>query len=298
MQYRHLGRAGLRVSAVGFGGAPIGLQGYLGGEDRDSPAFQQRAIDAVREAVAKGINYFDTAPGYGDGRSERLLGQALEPHREAVHIATKIPLGDASTTEAARTDALGASLERLRSGHVEVLQLHGTRWSDEQAEFILTGGLLDWAQRMRDRGRFRLLGITAESSNAALERLVGSGRFDVLQVCYNLIYQGACDHQRRPAAGIIPQARELGMGILTMRSATSGFLQRLLAGTSPGPGSAAVTRLAIQFVLSTPQVDVALVGMSSVDEVHTNAAIADDLAGRLDLGALHERYPKSLPHDR
>jgi aryl-alcohol dehydrogenase-like predicted oxidoreductase len=78
VEYRTLGRTGLRVSVVGFGGAPIGIPGYLGSEDRDSDAFQTEAVAALREALARGINYFDTAPGYGDGRSERLFGQALE----------------------------------------------------------------------------------------------------------------------------------------------------------------------------------------------------------------------------
>ena len=77
MEHRNLGRTGLKVSRIGFGGAPIGLEDYLTKGDRDSPEFRRQAIAALREAAALGINYFDTAPGYGDGRSERLIGAAL-----------------------------------------------------------------------------------------------------------------------------------------------------------------------------------------------------------------------------
>src|SRR5205823_5836510 len=95
MEYRQLGsRTGLRVSQVGFGGAPIGLQNYLTADDRDSPAFRAEAIAAIRLAVELGINFFDTAPGYGSGRSESILGEALDGIRDQVVLATKYPFGD------------------------------------------------------------------------------------------------------------------------------------------------------------------------------------------------------------
>src|SRR5689334_24209351 len=89
MEYRTLGQTGLRVSAVGFGGAPVGIPDYLSREDRDSIVFRAGAIEAVGAAVECGINYFDTAPSYGDGRAERLLGEALDGARERVVLATK-----------------------------------------------------------------------------------------------------------------------------------------------------------------------------------------------------------------
>src|SRR5579871_6863835 len=111
MEYRQLGeRTGLRVSAIGFGGAPIGLSGYLSKEDRDSPAFHEQAITALREAVQQGVNFFDTAPSYGNGRSERLFGEALAPHRAHVILATKYGVGTGWTPEMA-TPALEQSLK-------------------------------------------------------------------------------------------------------------------------------------------------------------------------------------------
>jgi predicted aldo/keto reductase-like oxidoreductase len=96
----------------------------------------------------------------------------------------------------------------------------------------------------------------------------------------------------RECRGIGALAERLGMGVVAMRSTTSGFLQRLLAAEF-GPDVATperVTRMAVNFVLSTPEIDVALVGMRSAREVEMNAALADDLAARYDLAALHDRY--------
>ncbi len=289
MEYRTLGRTGLNVSVIGFGGAPIGLQGYLSPEDRDGDVFQARAGASIRAAVDGGINYFDTAPGYGDGRGERLLGAALEGRRDRVLLATKYPF-DAAESLDERTQGVRGSLERLRTDYVDVLQLHGGVFDDALAEQIIHSGVLNWADDLRARGLCRWTGITAEGPSGALERLLRTGRFDVLEMNYNLIYQAACDYQRAPRTGIIPLARSLGMGVTTMRPTTCGFLQKLLAAEFPGMDTDRLTRLAIRFVLSTPEVNCVVVGMRSADEVAANLALADDAAARLDLTGLHNRY--------
>src|SRR5262245_8208121 len=112
MDYRTLGQTGLQVSALGFGGAPIGIPDYLSREDRDGAEFQEQAVAAIQEAVARGINYFDTAPAYGDGRSERLLGEALAGLRDRVVLATKFGFRPGQEASA-YTVSLEQSLERL-----------------------------------------------------------------------------------------------------------------------------------------------------------------------------------------
>ncbi|HLJ55057.1 MAG TPA: aldo/keto reductase, partial [Chthonomonadaceae bacterium] len=266
----------------------MGLQGYLSGEDRESPEFRAEVISAVRLAAELGITYFDTAPGYGNGRSERILGEALEPDRGRVIVATKYPFGPAWTPESA-TDGLRSSLERLRTDCVDVLQLHGGFFSDGQADAILASGALEWAEAMRAAGRCRFTGITAEGPSGALERLLRTRRLDVLEIQYNLLYQAVCDHQREPA-GIVMLARSLGMGVTTMRTATSGLFQRIVRAALPQLDAGTLTRLAINFVLSTAEIDCAIVGMCAPEEVAANAALASDTASRLDLPALHQRY--------
>jgi aryl-alcohol dehydrogenase-like predicted oxidoreductase len=288
MEYRTLGNTALRISAIGFGGAPIGLPGYLGAEDRDGPVFRRQAIEALRRAASLGVNYFDTAPGYGDGRSERVIGEALEDIRETVIIGTKFAYRPGQD-DAARTRGLLASLDRLRTDYVDILQLHGSVWDDDGADSFLSSGALEWAESMRSDGLCRFIGLTAEGVSSGLDKLVRCGRFDVLQIAYSVIYQSACDYQRTPA-GVIPLAKSFGMGVLAMRAATSDFLPRLLATAFPSIDQAAVSRLAIQFVLSTPEVDCAIVGMKYGGEVEANVELASDLSTRLDLQALHDRF--------
>ena len=288
MEMTTLGRTGLRVSRLGFGGAPLGLQNYLTADDRDSEAFRREARQALQAAVRLGVNYVDTAPGYGNGRSEALIGEALEPLRDRVVLATKYGFRPDDSDDQ-RTDALRASLDRLRTDRVDVLQLHGDFFDDAAGQAVLDSGILDWARRMQARGLCRFCGITAEGPSGALERLLSTGAVDVLQIAYNAIYQAACDYQRTPR-GIIPFARALGIGIVTMRSTTCQVLPRLVQRVCPQADADALTRLAIQFVLSTPEVDVALAGMRTVAEVRANASLADSACEKIDLRALHRRY--------
>ncbi|MGD2175938.1 MAG: aldo/keto reductase, partial [Candidatus Brocadiaceae bacterium] len=279
MEKRALGKTGMRVSAIGFGGAPLGLQGYLDAEDKSSAAFERRAQAAVVTAFELGINFFDTAPGYGDGRSEEIIGRALEEHRDEVLLATKFHQWREEDPGGAR-ETFERSLRLLRTDHVDLLQVHGGLFTDRDADLLLGSPVLDWARRERERGRCRHLGITAETTSGALERLLQTGIFETLQIAYGFIYQCHCDYQRGPK-GIIPLARDLGIGILSMRTATSGFLQRVLTAEFPRLSAEAVTELAIRFVLSTPEVDCALVGMKRAEEVVANVRLAEDLTNRL-----------------
>jgi len=288
MECRALGKTGLKVSCLGFGGAPIGIPRYLSHEDRDSDAFRSTCISAVREAVARGVNYFETAPGYGEGRSERIFGEALDGLRDRVVLATKYAFREGLTPEQ-RTDVLRASLDRLRTNRVDILQFHGGCFDDEFADRILASGVLDWVDEVQAKGLCCFRGITAEGPSGGLERLLRTGRFDVLMIAYNLIYQCACNCANQPA-GIIPFARSLGIGVTTMRPTTCGFLQKLLGAVFPGLDTAELTRLAIRFVLSTPEVDCCVVGMRTPAEVAANAELAEDLAGRLDIRSLHNRF--------
>ncbi len=289
MESRTLGRTGLQVSALGFGGAPIAIPNYLGTENRDDPAFQQQAIQAIRLAITRGITYFDTAPSYGNGRSEQLFGQALENLRNRITLATKYSPQMAQQNFQQRTDSFRASLNRLHADHVDLLQLHGNFWDDDAADQILQSDLLAWAQEMRARKLAHFLGITAEGPSGGLERLLRNGTFDTIQIAYNAVYQSACDYQREPR-GVIPLAKELGMGVLTMRTPTSGVLQKLLRSEFPDIDLKRVTRLAINFVLSTPLVDCAIVGMKNAREVAENADLADDTSARIDLRKIHDRF--------
>ncbi len=288
MEHRELGRTGLKVSQLGFGGAPMGLQGYLTKEDRSSADFERQGMRAVATALEGGVTFFDTAPGYGEGRSEEIMGRALEGRRDGIVLATKFH-GWQQPDPAALDRLFEGSLRRLRTDHVDLLQVHGGLYGEADERALLEQGGLEWAQRQVERGRTRFIGLTSEVASGALERLIETGAFDTLQIAYSFIYQSHCDYQHG-VKGIIPFAREHGMGILTMRTATSGFMQRVLKAEFPALSADALTALAIRFVLSTPHVDCALVGMVNEEQAAANVALADDLSNRLDLDALNDRY--------
>ena len=290
MMYRILGRTGLKVSEIGFGGAPAGLRNYLGQWEPDQDASAQQVAEAIRYAVSLGITYFDTAPGYGDGASERMFGLGLKPHRAQVVLATKLFAENAEQVQR----SVEASLERLQVEQIDIIQLHGSWYSEEQARQILApDGALAGMQSVKDQGLVRFIGFTTEGVNGPASRLVGSGAFDVLQVCYNLIYQHPYDPTRK--AGLLLEAEAQGMGVVIMRSLTSGIFQKWLAGVFPDvmqdPARQEHLRQSLlAFVLSNPLVDCALVGMRTRQEVADNVSACAQTQLRLDLDQMHERY--------
>jgi aryl-alcohol dehydrogenase-like predicted oxidoreductase len=288
LESRRLGATGLNVSRIGFGGAAIGIDGYLVNEKRSEAGVRERAVSAIRAALEEGITLFDTAPSYGFGLSETIYGEALASHRSTIVLSTKVKAEPGQTPDD-WTRSVAASLARLRTDKVDLLQLHGMSWPDDLSDWVLRERVVDWLESIKARGWARAIGITAEVPSGGLERLIDSRQFDVLQIAFSAIYQGACDYQRAPF-GPIPRARALGMGILTMRAATSGVLQKLLIAEFPELDPGRITRLALRFVLSTPEVDSALIGMRNPQEVRANAGLLRDATARIDIRRLHDFF--------
>jgi len=285
MQYKILGRTGLKVSVIGCGGAVIGIPYYLAHEDTNDPAIQEIFISALERAFELGINYFDTAPGYGNGVGEITYAKALSKHRDKIILASKVTYsGNPDEIQ----NSVEQSLRRLKTDYLDVIQFHGGYFNDKEADDIMNGGRLEILEKLRDAGKVRFIGITAEAPTGALERMLSSQRFDVLQICYNLAYQHTCDHSRQ-CRGIAEIAENNNMGIVTMRTATSGFMQKLL-NREFGLDGEAITRMCIKFVISTPEIDVALVGMRNPKEVEINVALASDPNDRYNLDELHNRF--------
>lgn len=285
MRYRQLGRTGLRVSEVGFGGAPLGIANYIERWDARGRPERESGVRALRRALEVGINYVDTAPGYGEGASEEVIGEALQGCRDAVVLATKTGARDPEGIRA----SVEASLRRLRTDRVDVLQFHGGWYPPEDVRRILSEGGLETYLSLRDEGKVRFLGFTAEGPSAGVSQLIAAGAFDVLQVRYNLMFNHPCDFIN--GEGVLFEAEGQGMGVVTMRTLTSGVFQKLLTQALPGrvpPDE--VDRLLLGYVLSNPKVSVALVGMRRPEEVDRNNALSGDAGARLDLEALHFRF--------
>ena len=207
MKYRPFGNSGWNVSEIGFGAWALGGQ-WGGQDDADS-------IAALNEAIDLGVNLIDTAQGYGDGRSERVIAKVLQGRSEMVYVATKTapaagpwpPSPYCKAEERYPESYLRANLEeRLRNlgtDCIDVLQLHTwTRaWNQDPVP-------LEILARLRDEGKLRLIGLsTPEHDQNCVIDLMRRGLVDVVQVIYNLFEQ-------EPAAELLPVAAETGTAVI------------------------------------------------------------------------------------
>jgi aryl-alcohol dehydrogenase-like predicted oxidoreductase len=214
MQYRTLGKTGLKVSVIGLG------TWQFGGEW--GKAFTQQEVDTMlRRAKDLGINLIDTAECYGDHLSESLIGKAVAGQRKDWVICTKF--GHRYTGFMKRSDErdlpdvreqLDASLRALRTDYVDVYQYHSVR--DNEFD---NPTLWDFLQKAKKAGKIKHIGNSI-SSNIDLrfqtERSAQAG-VEVLQVVYNRL-------ERKPEAEAFPEAEKQELGILARVPLASGFL--------------------------------------------------------------------------
>jgi aryl-alcohol dehydrogenase-like predicted oxidoreductase len=225
MERRTLGKTGLAVSALGFGCGNVG-----GLMVRGTPADQERA---VARALELGINYFDTAPLYGQGESERNLGRVLRTLRPDVIVGTKFRMqpGERGRVAEALTASLDSSLARLGLDRVDLLQLHNTISPDGGAVDVKTvlEQVVPTLEGLRGQGKIRFLGITALGDTQALRQLIEARVLDTAQVCYNLLNPSAGVTLPRgfPAhdfARLLDRARDAALGVIGIRVLAAGAL--------------------------------------------------------------------------
>ncbi len=317
MQTRPLGRTGLTVSVLGFGCGAVG-----GLMVRGAPADQMRA---VARAVEAGITYFDTAPSYGDGASERNLGRVLAESKPDVRIGTKVRLDDAEKTSIASAVAasLEASLRQLGLDHVDLLQLHNAITEADAPGSVTVQAVLEQVvpafERLRDQGKIRFFGITATGETDALHRVVGAGMLHTAQVPYNLLNPsvGATAPPNYPAQdyrNLLAALQAAGMGAIGIRVLAGGALsaeatRHPIASPPPQPiGSAGsydadlararrllplvaeghaatLPEAALRYVIAHPAISTVLIGIATIEQLEQ--AIAGAEKGPLPPAALH-----------
>jgi aryl-alcohol dehydrogenase-like predicted oxidoreductase len=271
------GRTGLQVTRIGLGGFPFGGINKARNWDPFTPDGQATAITTIHAALDAGMTYMDTAPGYGKGNSELIFGRALKDRRNQVVIATKAPYRDASKTDVLQS--VEASLKRLQTDVIDIIQFHGGMYTDDQVNHILTAGPLDAFLTLKEQGKVRFLGFTVEEPWTA-KPLIATGHFDVMQVRYNIIYQAAALH-------VLNEAQAANMGIAVMRPMTSGIFQRLAEYLAPNWHDAHdLYEVALKYVLSDSRVHVANVGMRWPEEVQKNVSLANSFKPPFDMSEL------------
>jgi aryl-alcohol dehydrogenase-like predicted oxidoreductase len=195
MERRVLGRTGCEISIIGFGGIVV----------KDVP--QAEADRSVAEAFDRGVNYFDVAPSYGD--AEERLGPALAPYRDRVFLACK-------TMHRTRDEAaaeLRASLERLRTDHVDLYQLHALATREDLERALGPGGAAETLVEAREAGLTRFVGFSAHSQEIALEAME---RFEFDTVLFPINFTEYFQARFGPA--VVERAGQKGMGRLALKA--------------------------------------------------------------------------------
>jgi aryl-alcohol dehydrogenase-like predicted oxidoreductase len=245
VEQRDLGRTGLRVSVLGFGCGAVG-----GLMVRGEPAEQTRAVERALEA---GITYFDTAPVYGNGRSEENLGRVLSELGawDRVVVGTKVRLApeDLGDPVGAVRRSVEESLRRLDHDSVDLIQLHNriepasSDTGGAVAVDRVLGDIAEGFRRVVEAGLASHVGITALGDPGALRTVVESGRYATGQSYFNAVnpssgFAGASGGSH-DFGGIIDAAREAGVGIIVIRAYAAGALsaQPDRHGNAGDPGS-------------------------------------------------------------
>ena len=218
MNYRALGRTQLQVSEIGFGAWGIGKSGWIGAADDESLRALNRSIDL-------GVNFIDTALGYGEGHSEKLVGQMVRERSETIYVATKIPPKNAVWPARAGTpvtDTFPAdhvikctekSLTNLGLESIDVQQFHV--WSDE---WVDQGDWLHAIQKLKEQGKIRFFGVSIndyQPENAI--KLIETGVLDTVQVIYNIFEQN-------PEEKLFPACERYNIGVIVRVALDEGGL--------------------------------------------------------------------------
>jgi aryl-alcohol dehydrogenase-like predicted oxidoreductase len=304
MEHRKLGKTGLDVSALGYGAWGIGKSMWMGAEDDES-------LRALRGAIERGVTFIDTAHGYGDGHSERLVGQAVRDASETVYVATKIPPKNGEWPARAGVRAEDAfpaahivarteeSLERLGLERIDVQQFHV--WSDEWLE---QGDWLETVEQLKQDGKIGAFGVSINDHQPANGvKLVQSGHVDTVQVIYNAFDQS-------PEDELFPAVQEANVGVIVRVPFDEGGLTGQIRPDTEFPEGdfrhvyfggdrkeqvwervqalAAdldvavddVAAIALRFAVTHPAVSCAIPGMRSLRNVERNVAASE--AGPLD----------------
>ncbi len=265
MPQHKLGKTGVTVSALALGGV-IGMQ-LPPSDDHDPVAIAEAALDL-------GINYFDTAPGYNSGQSEKNYGQVLARRRGEVFLACKT--GDRSYDGTMRS--VEQSLKNLRTDHFDLLQVHGVSSKDDVPAWGKPTGVFTALQKLRDQKVTRFIGVTGHENAQMLRQAIQMYDFDTLLTTLNPV------SRRRPfREDLLPVANEKRMGVIAMKVMGGGNgclvvgnpYQNVIYPYHDQTPHQVDSRSLIRYTLGLP-ISVAVIGVDNIDQLKANVAVVKE----------------------
>lgn len=270
MEYRSFGNLSFKPSALGFGCMRFPLQ--AGGPDVDEPA----AIEMLRYAIDQGVNYVDTAYPYHNGASERIVGQALrDGYRAKVAVASKMPVWRVQALD--DMDRLFAEqLQRLETDRIDFYMFHGL--NEGTWKRMREMEAVRWFEKTRKEGKIGQFGFSFHDGFETFQTILND--YDGWAFC-QIQYNYMNENEQAGTRGL-ELAGQRGLAVIVMEPLLGGAL-----ASPPEPvrgvfGPADPVDLALRWLWDRPQVSLVLSGMSSLEQVKQNLAIASASgAGRM-----------------
>ena len=256
MEYRTLGRTGLKVSVVG-----LGSLGFMRAKSTDEDV--ARMLDRASEG---GINFLDTAYAYGGGKSDIMVGKAIEKDRDRWVILGRSHMRDPK--EFAETS--DQTFKNLRTDVIDLFELHDITNPKDYEATKEAGSVYDVAQQMKKDGRVRFVGISTHGTAEIMRDMIESDRYDVITISYNVANSGRSptdgEDTSRTADELLPLAESRGMGVTIMKPYGGGSLVQTRPGADGKPVTLPPLQL-LKFCVANQYVDCVTPGVETVEQV-------------------------------
>ena len=259
MQYRPLGKTGLQVSALAMGCMRL---------PENDPELSAQVVD---QAIAAGVNYFETTRGYVNGKCQHLTAPGLKGRSRGLIVSGKAGVGPDTTADSYRQE-MDLQMQILGVDYLEFFQVGW--FTLEKLEFLTKkGGALEALAKARGEGIIGHIGFTGHDKPENVVKIIETGLFDSVTLVYNIL-----DRKHAPT---IKRAGELGVGVVVMCPVGGGMLAspaRQLQELIPG-GARTTASAALQFVLANPDVSCACSGMNTLEQLRENVETVSSFQG-------------------
>lgn len=238
MNKRRLGRTNMLVSVIGFGGIPI------------QKTDKETAIRLVEKAKELGINFIDTARGYG--LSEELIGYGInKTGRENWIIASKSPVRDYEGMK----KEIEISLKKLNIDYIDLYQLHNVRTIEDYNKVMSEDGALRALKEAKENGLIKEIGITSHDLHT-LEKAIETLEFSTIQFPYNPV--------ENQGEKLFKRAKELDIGVIVMKPLAGGAITN--------------SKLSLKYILENQNVTTVIPGMKEISHIEENATVGIELS--------------------